>query len=90
VYKVLIHKRVIKSLEKITDKESKKRLKEAIYHLSDYPIILGNLDVEKLEGLERVFRVRIGDYRIIFYVDKKEHTIYVTHIGHRKTIYKIK
>jgi len=71
VYKVLIHKRVIKSLEKITDKELKKRLKEAIYHLSDYPIILGNLDVEKLEGLETAYRVRIGDYRIIFYVDKK-------------------
>jgi len=88
VYKILIHRRVIKFLEKMADEELKKRLKEAISYLANYPLVLRRLDIEKLEGLERTYRIRIGNYRIIFHVDKKERTIYVTHIGHRKSIYK--
>jgi len=38
--------------------------------------------------LERTFRVRIGNYRIIFYVEKAEKTIYVTHIETRGKAYK--
>jgi mRNA-degrading endonuclease RelE of RelBE toxin-antitoxin system len=33
-------------------------------------------------------RSRCGDYRIIFYVDKKEDTLIIVDINHRKRIYK--
>ena len=88
MYKVLVHRRVVKFLENMVDEELKTRLKEVIFQLADYPLVLRRLDIEKLEGLERTYRVRIGDYRVIFHVDKKERTIYVTHIGHRKSVYK--
>jgi mRNA-degrading endonuclease RelE of RelBE toxin-antitoxin system len=45
------------------------------------------MDVEKLEGFERTFRVRIGRYRLVFHVDKKEKLIFVTHLGRRESIY---
>ena len=60
---------------------------EIIRKLVDYPLSLRELDVEKLEGAERTFRVRIGQYRLIFHVDKKERTIFVTHLGKRESIY---
>lgn len=45
-------------------------------------------DVEKVRGLDKTFRIRIRKYRIIFHVDKKEKTIYVTHAEARKRVYK--
>lgn len=33
-------------------------------------------------------RSRCGDYRIIFFVDKKENTLNIVDINHRKKIYK--
>jgi len=39
----------------------KARLKEAIAELQSYPIALRRLDVERLEGLKRAYRVRVGE-----------------------------
>ena len=35
------------------------------------------------------YRLRIGDERIIFWVERQEVTIYVDHIGPRGDIYKL-
>lgn len=86
-YRVFAHNRVLKSLRDLTDEALKARVREDIHKLADYPLPLREMDVEKLEGLERTFRARIGGYRIIFYVDKRERTIYVTHLGRRESIY---
>ena len=59
----------------------------AISKLEDYPLSLREMDVEKIRGLERTFRVRTGKYRIIFYAENTEKTIYITHIEARKKAY---
>ena len=69
------------------DEKLKNKVKESIEKLADYPLILRELDVEKLEGIERTYRIRLGEYRIIFYVNKGQKTIYVTHAGKRESIY---
>jgi mRNA-degrading endonuclease RelE of RelBE toxin-antitoxin system len=86
-YIVVAHKRVMKLLALLGEEALKERIKEIIKKLVDYPLSLRELDVEKLEGAERTFRVRIGRYRLIFHVDKKERTIFVTHLGKRESIY---
>jgi len=86
-YRVLAHRRVLKFLKQLEDENLKNRLKETILRLKDYPVILRRLDVEKLENLEGGYRVRSGEYRIIFIVDKKEKIIFITHIGKRESIY---
>ena len=45
------------------------------------------MDVEKIKGMDKTFRIRIGKHRIIFYSDTKEKTIYVTHAEDRKKVY---
>ena len=87
-FKVIVHRGVYKFLRGLKDKEIKERIKEAILSLEKYPLSLRTMDVEKLEGLERTFRIRVGEYRIIFHVDKKNDLVYVTHLGKRKSIYK--
>jgi len=63
-------------------------LKEVIHSLGDYPVSLRRMDVEKMGGRELTFRVREGDYRLLFYVDKGEGSIYMTVLEHRGRVYK--
>ena len=44
------------------------------------------LNEEKLSGYKDMFRVRIGDYRIVY---RKFDDIYIILIGHRKDVYKL-
>ena len=64
----------MRCLKELRDEAVKERIKETLLKLVDYPLSLRELDVEKLEGAERTFRVRIGRYRLIFHVDKNERT----------------
>ncbi|MBI1870171.1 MAG: type II toxin-antitoxin system RelE/ParE family toxin [Chlamydiae bacterium] len=42
---------------------------------------------EKIKG-DDLFRVRDGDYRIVYHIDDKARTITVVHVGHRREVYK--
>ena len=41
----------------------------------------------KLRGAADLFRIRVGDYRVIFRVSDRERLIDVTHIRHRREAY---
>jgi mRNA interferase RelE/StbE len=74
-------------MKELLDEKTRVKIIEALNTLTKYPLTLRRLDVEKLEGINRTYRLRIGRYRIIFYVDKEEKKIYVTHIGKRGKLY---
>lgn len=42
---------------------------------------------QKLSG-NKGYRIRIGDYRVIYIIDKKNKIITVIKIGHRREVYK--
>ena len=39
-------------------------------------------------GSEALYRIRIGDYRVIYEVQNKILTVFIIEIGHRKDIYR--
>ena len=41
----------------------------------------------KLKGSEREYRIRVGDYRVIYEVDTHSRTITIYHVRHRKDAY---
>lgn len=43
---------------------------------------------KKLVDESNTYRLRMGDYRIIYEIDNKEITILVINFGHRKEVYK--
>jgi len=45
-------------------------------------------DSEKLTESENFYRLRVGDYRIVYQVDNKNKTVIVYYVRHRKTAYK--
>lgn len=44
--------------------------------------------VKKLKGGDGIWRVRTGDYRILYTVEDRKLTILVLSIDHRKQVYK--
>ena len=44
--------------------------------------------VEKLEGAERLYRIRVGDYRIVYEADTQTQQIIVLYVRHRREVYR--
>ena len=48
----------------------------------------GKHDVKKLQGVHGGYRLRCGDYRIVYAIDGKVLVITVIKIAHRKEVYR--
>ncbi len=44
--------------------------------------------VEKLEGVERLYRIVVGDYRIVYEVDTQAKQILILYVRHRRDVYR--
>jgi mRNA-degrading endonuclease RelE of RelBE toxin-antitoxin system len=45
-------------------------------------------DIKKVRGKKDVFRLRIGDFRILYILDDNERSIYIVKFDYRKTAYR--
>lgn len=81
-YQVTIRPRAAKTLEKINDPVYSS-IKKAIFSLGDDPRPHG---YKKLKGRDG-YRIRVGDYRIIYDIFDNILTVDVVALGHRKDIY---
>ena len=43
---------------------------------------------KKLKGGDKEWRLRVGDYRIVYVIDDAAKTVDVTRIAHRREVYK--
>ena len=59
------------------------RISLRILTLEDNPRPRG---VKKLSGREE-YRLRIGDYRILYVIDDKKHIVTIMAVGHRREVY---
>jgi mRNA interferase RelE/StbE len=81
-YQLTIRSKAVKSLEKI-DEPFYTNIKTAIYSLGSNPRPPG---CKKLRGRDG-YRIRVGDYRIIYNIFDNILTVDVVVLGHRKDIY---
>jgi mRNA interferase RelE/StbE len=81
-YQLTFNKKAVQFLEKINDPDYSK-IKSAINSLSDNPRPNG---YKKLKGREG-YRIRVGDYRIIYEVFDKHLIIEIIAVGNRKNVY---
>ncbi|MDB9493895.1 type II toxin-antitoxin system RelE/ParE family toxin [Spirulina subsalsa CS-330] len=82
-YQINILRHAQKSLSKLPQDEYE-RIKETIQLLATTPRPNGS---RKLTGREG-WRLRVGDYRVIYEIDDPQKTITVLSIGHRCEIYR--
>ena len=82
-YKLEFATSIRKDLKKIDKKEVRKIL-TSIEKLAEEPRPTGS---KKLTN-EELFRVRIGNYRVIYEIHDNRLVVLVVKIGHRKDIYR--
>jgi mRNA interferase RelE/StbE len=84
VYKILFDDRVVKDLKKIDQLWQKKILTAINVKLPNNPY-LG----KKLVGdLSSFYRLRVGDFRVIYQVINQELIVTIIKVRHRKEVYK--
>lgn len=81
-YALNFSKQAFKELEKINE-PFYSNLKQAILGLTDNPRPVG---YKKLKGRDG-YRIRIGNYRVIYDIFDNELIIEIITLGHRKDIY---
>jgi mRNA interferase RelE/StbE len=82
-YKIFFKKSALKELEKVPKAPLRKIIKK-IQKLSDNPKVVGS---QKLSNYN-LYRIRQGDYRVVYFINNKKLEIQIFKIGHRKDIYK--
>ena len=82
-YKIFFKKSALKELENIP-KPTLQRILKRIQELLNNPKPIGS---QKLSNYN-LYRIRQGNYRIIYLINNKKLELHIFKIGHRKEIYK--
>ncbi len=84
IYEVVLSKTAEKNLSKLPAK--------IIAIIIPVLELLGNdprpIGCKKLKGFSNLWRVRVGNYRVIYSIEDKILLVDIREIGHRKDIYK--
>lgn len=82
-YRISIRKQAMKELQELPLKQSRK-VAAAIDDLAENPRPAG---CKKLKGEQEFFwRIRVGDYRVLYKIDDEIKVVEVGKIGNRKNI----
>lgn len=82
-YEIIIKPTAQKDLDKLPDKEVVKIAKRFL-QLQENPRPVG---IQKLTDQEG-YRIRIGDYRVLFEIEDEEKKVFIYRIKHRKEAYR--
>ena len=84
-YRLLLKPSAGKELEAVGSKSDRLRITQRIHALADKPRPHGS---EKLAGYDNRYRIRQGNYRIIYLIDDEHREVTIYKIGDRKDIYR--
>ena len=81
--KLILARSAGKDLDKLPD-ETTLRISSKLYALANDPYMHGS---EKLAG-NKGYRIRIGNYRVIYKIDKSTKTVSIIKVKHRREVYR--
>ena len=83
-YRIEVKPQAVKALAEIPNPH-RRRIAKAIDALARTPRPAGCV---KLAGAEDAYRIRVGDYRIVYEIVDKILIVYIVRVGHRKDVYR--
>ena len=84
-YRLLIKPSAGKEIEALGQKKDRQRIVNRIAALASEPRPAGS---EKLAGAEGRYRIRQGQFRIVYAIDDARRTVEVVKVGHRREVYR--
>lgn len=83
-FKIELKRSAAKEIEKLSNKKLRQQVVSRIAQLAEDPRPPG---CQKLAGSE-VYRIRQGDYRIIYEIEDDRLLITIVKVGHRRDVYR--
>ena len=83
MYEIELRRKAQRALDKLPEDDFNAVI-DAVKGLADTPRPKG---VEKIKSAG-LWRIRQGDYRIVYSIDDSEKTVIILRIGHRREIYR--
>lgn len=83
-YEIVVKKSVLKDIRRIP-RSVLQGIQERIAALADNPFPHG---AEPMEGYDHHYRIRFGQYRIVYEVAATVRIITIIRVGHRKDVYR--
>ena len=84
MYEVYIERNAEKELNELHSPIFE-RIRDAIINLGNNPRPDG---CRKLKGLEKHWRIRVGDYRVVYEIDDKSYKLNIEKVRHRSSVYR--
>jgi mRNA interferase RelE/StbE len=84
-YRLFIKPSAAKEIDALGHKKDRQRIVKLIAALASEPRPLG---CEKLAGIDGRYRIRQGQFRVVYGVDDAERIVEVVRVGHRREIYR--
>lgn len=85
-YKVVLSPHAVREYKKLSP-VVKTEIKEAIDSLAKNPV--AGAKIKRLKGrLNRYYRYRAGDYRVVYSADQSRRMVFVDYVQHRKSVYR--
>jgi mRNA interferase RelE/StbE len=84
-YRLLLKSSAAKEIEAIDSKSDRRRIVEKIGGLEANPRAHGS---EKLAGYDDRYRLRQGQFRIVYLVDDARREVTIFKVGNRKDVYR--
>jgi mRNA interferase RelE/StbE len=78
------HIKLTRKAEKFIKKQDKDTQKRIVKSIVELP----KGDIKKLKGMDEIYRLRVGDFRVLFEKNDQELIIIVIDVGNRGQIYK--
>lgn len=83
-YRVIVKPAAERDLEKLP-RDVLRRVTERMIALEEDPRPPG---CKKLTGEEDLYRIRVGDYRVVYEVDDGERGVRIARVRHRREVYR--
>jgi len=84
-YSVILTKAAAKEIDRIASRADRQRIEHRIRQLAANPHPPGS---KKLKGETGRYRIRQGDYRILYTVEEEIRVVAIVQVAHRKDVYR--
>jgi mRNA interferase RelE/StbE len=82
-YRIIIPKAVQKQIDKLAN-DVQNSIIQSLLNLSENPRPSNSLKMKNNQG----YRLRVGEYRILYDIDDKTQAVTLRRVGHRRDIYR--
>lgn len=84
-YNIVISERAEKDILAVASRKDRERIDARIQKLAHDPRPPGS---KKLTDSRELYRIRQGDYRILYAIEDEIRVVSVVHVAHRKDVYR--